>query len=220
MKKLLLAVGVLASTMAFSQSHGKGTMQVHIGWQSTLGGADFETTATAGGVSSTSNSSGVGAKSGFGARFQYGIADAMSVGGYLRTEKAGYVSSDIFSAGTIFVQGVGIGAEAKYYIVNKDKFTFHAGPQIGFSTGKSYYTGFGVTSDKKNISGLSYGVMLGINYFFTDMIGLSFDLGYGGGMLKQKYTEDYFGTKVDIEGKVTNGGVTWASSLVLKFGGK
>lgn len=214
MKKILLAVGLLASTLTFGQVNQPGTIHLGLGWMSTLGGADFTTTVTdPNGESESGTSRGIGAKSGFGVRAGYGIAEKLSVGVYLRTEKAAYVSTDIFSTGSLFISGVAVGLEGKFYLVNKDKFALYAGPQVGFSTGKAYYTG---DTEKDKASGLNYAVLLGLNWYWTDFIGMSFDLGYGGGSLKSTGSEDDW----KWETKIKNGGVTWGLGLVSKFGGK
>jgi hypothetical protein len=214
MKKILLGLGLLASVFTFGQSNEAGTIHVGIQWASVLGGATFKTTYTDPDTTLTFTDKGIGAKGLFGVRGSYGISEKISVGGYIRREHAAYVSTDLFSIGSTVVSGIGIGTEMKFYFVNKDRFNMYAAPSVGYSMGKTYYSGFATETYKAN--GLSYGVNLGLNWYFTDMIGISFDLGYAGGMLKVKDEEG----DAKVETKITNGGLLWGVGLVGKFGGK
>ena len=210
MKKLLLVVGLLASvTLTNAQSNTKGTIQLGLGWAGVFGGATIESKYA--GV--TSSDKGLGARSNTGVRGQYGLSENFSAGIYLRTEHAAYVttSTSTFGTSSDFTttnSGIGVGLEAKYYFVNKDKFAFYGAPSIGFCSTKDTYTGGG-TSGKS--SGLEYGLNAGINWWFANFIGMSADLGYQGIGLKGKVT--------GVDYKIKGGGLLWGIGLVVKFGG-
>jgi len=227
MKKLLLAVGVCASTLCFGQANTAGTIHAGLGWGVTLGGAkiteSFTFTSPLTGTYEETYK-GVGANSNYGGSFGYGVADIFSAGLFLRKESAGYLVTDATSADsyTIGFSGLGIGLGGKLYAVNKDKFTLYAAPAFGFSTGKARnYDAYDEITGKA--SGLNYGISMGLGWYWAKFIGMYFDMGYGGTSLK--VTEwDYLGTPVtfgsDYKMKIKNGGFYIGLGLAAKFGGK
>jgi L-2-hydroxyglutarate oxidase LhgO len=108
------------------------------------------------------------------------------------------------------------GVGARYYIVNKDKFNFFVGPNVGFLTGKDKTEYFGVEIDddsKTKYSGLNLGLDAGINFYFTDMIGGIVKLGYDNNMTTGKVSEE----GVDYDWKRNYGGVKIAAGVAFKF---
>ena len=213
MKKVLFAAAMLASSMSFAQSNTKGTIHLGLGWGLQLGGATIKTT-----YKDESNSmKGVGGRSNYGLRASYGLADAFSLGIFLRSESAAYVvtSDDAFSSAssTLVTKGLGIGLEPKGYLANKDKFNLYLGLPIGFSTGKAYDLDY--ASETSKVSGLNYGLNVGFNWYWASFIGMSLDLGYAGNALNVKNADN-----ADFKTKINGGGVYFGLGLVSKFGGK
>lgn len=233
MKKLLLIVGVVASTLTFGQSNDAGVIQAGLGWGMILGGATIETTikgpygSNGGDTTYTTTDDGVGANVNYGVRGQYGLSEKFSVGLYIRKEGAAYVATrtetvntgygsytESFSS-TMTVSGFGFGIEPKFYIVNNDKFNFNVAPSIGYTTGSATLSNSYVTEPGK-ASGLAYGVDLGINWFFSDVVGMYADLGYAGSSLSGTFDD---AALKDVTFDVSNGGFFIGMGLSLKFGG-
>lgn len=234
MKKLLFLfavptiVGIFTSTLCVGQANTAGTIHAGLGWGLTLGGAKINTSFTwpaplTGTYEQTDR--GIGANSNYGVSFGYGVADMFSAGLYLRKEGAGYLVTDDSSSSstTIGTSNIGVGLQGKLYAVNKDRFTLHFTPSIGFSTGKArnyddYYEETG-----KN-SGLNYGFAVGLGWYWADFIGMYFDMGYNGSSLKVTEWE-YNGTSTtsgfsDYKMQIKQGGFYIGLGLAAKFGGK
>jgi hypothetical protein len=209
---LFLAAMMAVSSVSFAQSNDKGVIQIGLGYGALIGGGKL--TATESGQSFSESLAGV--RGNFGVRAQYGLAKNISAGIFLREEGAAYVTTaNGYSSGTSFVtSGVGLGIEAKYYLVNKDKFNLYGAPSIGFSSGKAWSD----VSNKISMSGLNYGVGIGLNWYWADFIGMSADIGYSGISISGKDTNSSPGTT--ITDKINSGGVMIGVGLITKFGGK
>lgn len=214
MKKVLLtAVAVLGFAFANAQSHSKGAMQVNI-MGGFLTGTATDQDDAAGSQEFKSTASGAQ----FGAHFQYGIADAFSLGLGLEfgtivltpKDNTFFTTEPTLNTFKVMVTG-------RYYFVNKEKFNVYAGPSVGYTTAKDdtvYGFGFGFDQETKS-NGLNYGVNVGGNYFFTDVVGVILNVGYEGNSLKSTTTYND-GTPEDT-GKTNVGGVKVMAGLALKF---
>ena len=215
MKKVLFAAAMIASSMSFAQSNTKGTIHLGLGWGAQLGGATLKYSAGSNSVSEK----GAGLRAASGLRVSYGLADAFSLGLFLRKEGAVYVASSTSgsssTSSSLVTSGLGIGLEPKGYVVNKDKFNLYFALPIGFSTGKSYDIDY--SSETTKMSGLNYGLNVGFNWYWASFIGMSLDLGYSGVALSGKKTNSY-GT--EIKTNINGGGLFFGLGLVSKFGGK
>lgn len=214
MKKVLLtAVAVLGFAFANAQSHSKGAMQVNIMGGFLTGTATSQDDA-AGSPEFKSTASGAQ----FGAHFQYGIADAFSLGLGLefgtvvltpKDNNGFFTTEPTLNTFKVMVTG-------RYYFVNKEKFNVYAGPSIGYTTAKDDTVyGFGFGDQETKLNGLNYGVNVGGNYFFTDIVGVILNVGYEGNSLKSTTTYND-GTPEDT-GKDNLGGVKVMAGLALKF---
>jgi len=213
MKKVLFAAAMLASSMSFAQSNTKGTIHLGLGWGLQVGGATIKSTVE----DESSSVKGVGGRSASGLRVGYGLADAFSLGLFLRSEGAAYTSTD-FGSGTFITKGLGVGLEPKGYVVNKDKFNLYFALPIGFSTGKAYSSE--ATSETTKLSGLNYGLNVGFNWYWASFIGMSLDLGYSGVALSGKKTYEGYGQSYEVKTNINGGGLFFGLGLVSKFGGK
>jgi hypothetical protein len=220
MKKLFLAAGLLISTLAFSQSNESGTIQVGLGWGLTVGGATIESKDTSG----TLKGDGVGAKVNYGLRAQYGFSDNLSAGIYVRGESAVYVVTYDDYTGTVpdvTYTGTAFGLEAKYYVVNHDRFNFYPALSVGFTTGSSEYDAsyYSTTVESTSLSGLNYSVGVGLNWYFVkDVFGMSTDLAWQGTNLSGTQDATAYSAEKDIT--VNNGGLYWGFGFTAHFGGK
>lgn len=211
--------------MSFGQSNEPGTIHVGLGWGLTLGGAAIDYTYTpVKGSAVTLNEKGVGFYSNYGVRGEYGLADRFSAGIYIRKEGGGFLvsSNDLSSSASsssslVAVSAIGFGAEGRFYAVNKDKFNFYLSPAIGFTTGTATDDngGYGVVSSG-TASGLNYGVMAGINWYFANFVGMSCDLGYSSAMLSGSFPADTDGS---YSYKINSSGFFFGLGVAAKFGG-
>lgn len=220
MKKIILSAFALVTFgFASAQSNEKGTMHLNVMGGFTFGGATDKDQGE--GIEDTKYTVGSGD---YGVSFQYGLADNFSAGVNLELGTAVFVPKDLtsessFEAGSpdptmsTFKFGVG----ARYYIVNKDRFNFFVGPNVGFLTGKDKTEAFGVSigdeSSNAKFSGLNLGLDAGINFYFNDFIGGIVKLGYDNNMTTGKESFD----GVDYEWKRNYGGVKIAAGVAFKF---
>ncbi len=224
MKKLLLMASMVATTFAFAQSNEAGTIQLGLGWGATLGGATIETTQKGAyahdgsDTTMTTTDDGVGINSNYGIRAQYGVSELISVGIYVRMERGFYTvtntTAGISFSSTMLASGFGFGLEPKIYPVNNDKFNLYVAPSIGFSTATTTMTFFTAYTGKA--SGLNYGLTVGFNWYFSDVVGLSADLGYAGSALSG--TMDDTTIFKDFTYDINSSGFYTGLGLTLKFG--
>lgn len=215
MKKVVFAaIAVFGFTFANAQSHQKGTMQVNVMGGFLTGSATSEDDA-AGSTKFKYTASGAQ----FGANFQYGIAQSFSIGLGLEGGTVTLSPKDATYGYNVepAINTFKVNFSGRYYFVNMDKFNVYGGPSIGFTTGKDNTDyGFVVYDDQETkYSGLNYGVNVGGNYFFTDIVGVIVNLGYEGNNLKG--TTTYGDGSPEETGKVNTGGFKAMAGLALKF---
>ncbi|MBC7388178.1 MAG: hypothetical protein H7329_03110, partial [Opitutaceae bacterium] len=189
---------------------------------------------------------GLGARGMTGIRVGYGIANAFSIGIFLRSESAAYAAtqtsdsrpkgsaniyddSDYYTytysgststgvSQTITTKGIAIGLEPKLYVLNKDKINLYFALPVGFSSGKA--TSSYSNSPAAKVSGLNYGLNFGMNWYWAKFIGMSVDMGYAGVALKGKAVDNpaILGGG-NITTTVKGGGFFFGIGLITKFGG-
>jgi len=217
----MTVVAAILTTGAFSQSNEQGTIQIGLGYLVTLGGGTLK--------SDPGTSVDVtGARGMYGLRAQYGLADNLSAGIFVRAEAATYVVSDLTNlsalTGTnldITYSGTSFGLEGKYYLANSDNFNFYPAVSVGYTTADNEFGGFQL-APKYTISGINYSVGVGLNwYFVAEVFGLSFDLDYAGSSLSGTQPADAVnGPLVETKNTLTNGSINWGFGLTAHFGGK
>ncbi|SFB22158.1 hypothetical protein SAMN05660845_2111 [Flavobacterium swingsii] len=229
MKKVLLtAIAVFGFTVANAQSNKQGTMHVNV-LGGFLSGTATQQDDAAGSLKYKSTATGAQ----FGANFQYGIAESFSAGIGLElgtsvlTPKSINIYDEDYDFGSNYnttVSTFKVNLSGRYYFVNKDNFNVFAGPSIGYTTAKDKTAVLGVTisDDKTKYAGLNYGVNVGGNYYFSDVVGVILNVGYEGSSLTSKYTyTDYNDDDVLVsytdKGKATIGGIKVMAGLALKF---
>ncbi|HKR03680.1 MAG TPA: hypothetical protein VJY62_03520 [Bacteroidia bacterium] len=234
MKKLLLMLVLLVPALAFGQSNESGTIQIGIGGVGIVGGASITSTyqpdTSINFPGGPSKSSAAGFKAGFGIKAQYGIAEFISAGIYIRREAVAYLVTDenfdyygSDGGGHIDATDFALGVEAKFYVVNKDRFNLFFGPSIGFTTGTAKLRDY-VLDVKGGLSGLNYGLGGGINWYWGDHVGMSFDFGYTGQSLSGEPDDlnDFdpsYGEIPVTKYKITGGNVYIGLAFIAKFGG-
>lgn len=210
---------VIISANAFSQSNEQGTIQIGLGWLATLGGGTLKSDP-----GSSIDVTGVRAM--YGLRAQYGLAENMSAGIFVRAEAATYVVSDLSNlsalTGTnldITYSGTSFGLEGKYYVANSDNFNFYPAVSVGYTTATNKFAGF-TLSPEYDISGINYSVGVGLNwYFVAEVFGISFDLDYAGSSLSGTQPADASAGTPETKNTLTNGSINWGFGLTAHFGG-
>lgn len=212
MKKVLLtAVAVFGFAFANAQSHTKGAMQVNIMGGFLTGTATSEDDA-AGSTEFKSTASGAQ----FGAHFQYGIADAFSLGLGLEFGTVVLTPKDYSYGVEPSLNTFKVMVTGRYYFVNKEKFNVYAGPSIGYTTAKDDTVyGFGFFDQETKLNGINYGINAGGNYFFTNTVGVIVNLGYEGNSLSS--TTTYSDGTPEDTGKTNLMGFKAMAGLALRF---
>lgn len=153
----------------------------------------------------------------FGANFQYGLAESFSAGIGLEVGTSVLTPKNLDSYDTYGYTDPSIStfkviASGRYYFLNEEKFNVYAGPSVGFTTGKDKVVAYAGDS-KTKYSGLNYGLNAGGSYFFTDIVGVTANVGYEGNSLKSKQTIE----GEEFTGKATLSGIKAMVGLALKF---
>jgi len=210
MKKLLFTALLAATTLGFSQSNEQGTIHVNV-----LGGFLIGSGSSEADVDGAEEAKFKVSSANYGVKGQYGLSEKLSAGislkygAYVMTPKDANFDSTITATMTV----LNIGLEGRYYFVNNDNFNAFGGPTVGFSSGKDSFAGISTTGSDTKFSGLNYGINAGINYYFNDVIGGTFQAGYEGNSLSGTASAE--GTDIDFNRSL--GGVNIMAGMALRF---
>jgi hypothetical protein len=213
--KQFLIAGMLAmSTFANAQVNTPGTIYAGGGIGLFIGGGTFEEKGS--GFSKKFGAVSVGFN--LGLKAQYAFASKFSAGIYVETGATGYASvdeeEDWNSTGS---RQLMFGVEAKYFMLNKSKLALTIGPQVGLMKSKDEieleYSSNSETYDGTS-SGICYGFNFGLNFFWSQHLGMFVDVGFNGSSLKGD---------LDISSiadyQLSNFGVAAGVGILAKFGG-
>lgn len=204
MKKVLIALCAFAVTAASAQSHTQGQIQINADYELQVG--------TSSSLEQDGNSVDFdGDLSVAGQRFdvQYGLTEDISLGlaarvaVFTQTVEFFGITADATSA--LF----DIGLEPRYYILNEDDMNLFGAATVGLTSATADLDGAEASS------GLFYGLGVGFNYFFTDLIGANIRVGYSARNTSDE--SDVLGTTVETKSSIS--GVDVGVGLSLKFGG-
>ena len=214
MKKVLLVAAFAVSVLGYSQSNDEGTIHINL-----LGGFAF-----GGNVTDKYTKENVSyedkykfASGTYGLNVHYGLNEKISVGLGLST--GAYI---LTPENLLTVESIGetttmslfnIGAQSRYYILNDDDLNIYGGVNVGFASATDKFAGFDVTTDSYKASGLSYGLNVGLNYYYWDKIGGNIQLGYDGAGLSGDYKSGNSSTVV----KRSVGGINFMAGLAIKI---
>ena len=214
MKKVLLVAAFAVSLLGYSQSNSEGTIHINL-----LGGFAF-----GGNVTDKATVDGQSlerkfnyASGTYGLNVHYGLNDKISVGlglttgAYILTPENLLTVESIGATTTMSL--FNIGAQSRYYILNDDDLNIYGGVNVGFASATDKFAGFDVTTDSFKASGLSYGLNVGLNYYYWDKIGGNIQLGYDGAGLSGDYKSEGESYKV----KRSVGGINFMAGLAIKI---
>lgn len=214
MKKIILSiVTILAFGFSNAQSNQKGTMHLNV-----MGGFLAGSATSEYDVEGAEKDKYTANGAGFGVNFQYGLAESFSAGigieygtAVLTPKNVDYTDGFVSDPSLTMFK---VNLSGRYYFVNSEKFNVYAGPSVGFTSGKDKTVlGVDFGGEKTKYSGLNYGVNVGGNYYFTDIVGVIVNLGYEGNSLKGKVTQE----GEELKSTNTIGGVKVMAGLALKF---
>ena len=198
MKKVLLVAAFAVSLLGYSQSNSEGTIHINL-----LGGFAF-----GGNVTDKATVDGQSlerkfnyASGTYGLNVHYGLNDKISVGLGLTT--GAYI---LTPENLLTVESIG-------ETTTMSLFNIYGGVNVGFASATDKFAGFDVTTDSFKASGLSYGLNIGLNYYYWEKVGGNIQLGYDGAGLSGDYKSEGESYKV----KRSVGGINFMAGLAIKI---
>ena len=219
MKKLLLIIAVGVSTLAFGQSNKAGTIHANVGFGL---GFDFgSSTQKIGALGPDISSNLLGAQLNYGLNAEYGIAEFVSAGIFVRGIASGTKitqdgeSFDVEDDPTLQLSGMAFGVRGSFYAVNNDHFNLYFSPSFGYTPLSANL--YDEDEDKINsepygAGGIVYGLNAGVRFYIGDVAGMFFDLGYTGSKLSIDNSKDNFTSDISLHD------IGLTIGVALKFG--
>ncbi|MCW5898100.1 MAG: hypothetical protein KIT10_02430 [Flavobacteriales bacterium] len=195
-----------------AQYNERGT--VHLGLGIALGayGTEYEQTITLFGIPFLTRSTGGAATITAPLEFHYGLADIFSLGVY--AEGGRYIDSVETKRNTI----TAFGLQPRFYLVDRDRFSWMAGLQMGATTLRiddPVSTG----SPKSLLRGGHFGINTGVGFRFGETVGLQVMLRYLAHNLPLREYE-FMGQQLDldlVDAELRARGVMLQTSLHLRL---
>lgn len=211
----------LLSFCAMSQAHNQGTLSFNLDYDAGANFVLYDSKYENGGIVIEADQDTSGAITHMGRLDgHFNLFRFLSVGGEVRfgsyvenTENEAAKGNDIFTAAI----------SARFYPVNKDKFTWYVGTSYGFSTleiNRELIFVVAIPYQYK-FGGNHFVIDSGFNFYFSENVGLNFNLGYTAQKFKMnEYSID--GDQQDLS-NYTNilraKGAHFGAGLTMKFGG-
>jgi hypothetical protein len=210
MKKLFIAaIAVFAFGTANAQTNQKGSMTLDLVGGFSIGSgkdkvSDYTEKYTVVGVN-------------YGLDFQYGLAENFSAGLGLELGSSVFSPKDLSSSAyadnyDVTMSTFKVSLEGRYYFINNEKLNVFAGPDLGYMTGKDKLSVFSSTysiGEETKYSGMTLGLTAGMHYYFTDVFGITAQLGYDSNSAKSKETADMVSYKRNFGGVKLGAGVSF-----------
>ncbi len=218
MRYLLLAIGLLLTIYTNGQSNKARTIQLGFGFSISSSESSLETSIpdTKGNLISKNLDDKVSITN-IGIKAQYGLSEPISIGIFIRRDLffADYIELESFDFFHFDATTLCFGVEGKYYLVNNFNFNLTVNPSIGFSNGKAILSHLGLTNfSTSSISGLTYGIGSGFNWFFNNTMGIHFNANYVLNSLSGSLNDS---SNNNIEYKFKSGGVLFDFGFTFKF---
>ncbi len=168
---LLLTSLVLLSSSLFGQYNDKGAVHLAIGGAFGAYATEYDQTISFLGIPIRTTNDGGAVTTTVPIEFQYGFARVFSLGLYV--EPGRYIDSVDTKENRIML----VGLHPRFYLVNKDRFAWMAGLQLG-STRLTIDDVAGAGSPKSEFRGAHFGLSTGVGFLFSDLIGIQVHLRY------------------------------------------
>jgi len=211
---IITALAILGFATATAQSNIRGTMHADAMVGILTGSANSEEDGT--GISYKYRVTG----SNFGAQFQYAIEDSFSIGIGLESNTVRLRVKDVANnINDPEFNLIKVSFSGRFYLLNRDKVNVFVGPTVGYTSGRDRAenaNAFAPSFDSETrYSGLNYGANAGVNYYFTESIGIIAQLSYEASSLKSTRTSQ--SGIPDVTGKTNISGLNIMGGLAFKF---
>lgn len=185
-KNVLLFFVLLTSVNAFSQSHKAGTITPSVTLEGLFGQGSISFKSPGFNIDEQGSGFVLGYHAAF--KFSVGVSDKLGIGFFIRKEGsfASFASdenNDPFTA-DVNRSGFGFAPEIKYYITNVDKVNVYTSLSVGYSKATDNIKLIDDSEFDMDVSGVNYGLGLGVNWFFKQNLALSVDLDLAGNTLR------------------------------------
>lgn len=220
MKKcLLFAMMFLSGTILYSQAHTAGTISAQLGVDAAGHGTIYENKYN-GTVLDTDSSAAVTVM--YPISVHYSLFNWFSLGFVFQT---GSYLEDPDNAEANGNKARFIDLDAKFYPVNKDKFTWYVGLRYGFSHLElnRYIVGFAGNIPLQYLfRGKNFGAYTGFNWYFAKNIGMHVNLGYtSNNFLLYEYSLNNSVQDIsNFDNHLWTKGANLSLGLSFRFGGK
>lgn len=191
MKQVLTLSALLLTTLLSAQYNDKGRVHLSIGGNFGVHATEYHQTVTFLGQSVSESSKGAAATVTMPIEVQVGIARAFSLGLY--GEFGNYIDSVASKHNRIAV----LGLAPRFYVVNKDRFSWMMGLHLGYTA--LSIDDVGEPGDpKSSFSGSHFGLNTGLGFLFGETIGLQLQARYLSHSMPLRKHE-FLGIEVDPE---------------------
>lgn len=217
MKKIFLSIFIFIAINLHSQSNNARTIQLGLGIGLSSSTSSIATSVPdANGNLFSKKFDGKAFISNYSLKLQYGLSESFSFGPYIKKEN---FYSDNFGSDNFLVfdaSTTGFGLEGKYYLINNIHFNLSVNPSIGFSRGKNqlFNPASINNSSSRRISGFSYGIGSGFNWYWRNTMGMYLNATYLLNNLSGSYNNL---SNKDIDYKFKSSGVLIDFGLSFKF---
>ncbi|MFZ1687628.1 MAG: hypothetical protein WAU70_09415 [Flavobacteriales bacterium] len=155
-----------------AQSNEGGTFHIGLGWSLGIHSTHYEQQYTIAGYTTNNDDDGAAITRSFLIDLQIGVAKPMSIGIYV--EPGNYLDSSATRKNRFIIAGIA----PRIYIINKDRFNWMAGPEVGVSAlqiedaeyfGKTYTDSY---------LGIHVRIATGVAFYFGDHFGIQTQVKY------------------------------------------
>ena len=205
------ALPFAASTLA--QSNEGGTFHLALGWSLGIHSTRFEQQITAFGVTQKDEETDAAVTRSFPLDLQVGIAKPMSIGIYV--ELGNYLDSSATRKNRFIVAGLA----PRFYIINKDRFNWMAGPEVGLSALQIEDVEFNNKTFTDSYLGINVRVATGISFYFGDHFGIQTQVKYALHSMpwRDRDPENTAFDDLNYEATLSTSGIQFQIGATVKF---
>lgn len=213
-RSVLLVLGIASLSMRSSaQSNEGGTVHIGLGWSLGIHSTNYEQEYTVGGVIVRDEDADAAITRTFPIDIQIGVAKPLSLGLY--GEFGRYLDSSDTRSNRILI----VGFAPRVYIINKEKFNWMIGPEIGISGLQIEDVEFNNKKFTDSYAGLHVRLATGISFYFVKNFGLQFQTRYAYHNMqwRDRDPENTLFDTLDYEGVLTTSGIQLSLGATVKF---
>lgn len=215
MKRHLSALALVAplALQLNAQSNEAGTFHIGLGWSLGIHSTNYEQEYTVAGVIVRDEDQDAAITRTFPIDIQIGVAKPLSLGLY--GEFGRYLDSSDTRSNRILI----VGFAPRVYIINKEKFNWMIGPEIGISGLQIEDVEFNNKKFTDSYAGLHVRLATGISFYFVKNFGLQFQTRYAYHNMqwRDRDPENTAFDQLDYEGILTTSGIQLSLGATVKF---